>query len=81
MARKILPYTDGTGSAGHFTMAIDADIAAEWSRAAQAMYRRGRNDLGHILSVGAAIRVMSIGQYDRAAAAYREWLVFDEPKA
>jgi hypothetical protein len=44
------------------------------------MYARGRNDLGHLLSGVAASSVVSPDRYDAAAAAYRAWLVFDEPK-
>ena len=53
---------------------------AEWSRCAQAMYARGRNDIGHLLSAAAAISPLSLDQFYRAATAYRAWLVFDDPK-
>lgn len=53
---------------------------AEWSRAAHAMYARGRSDLGHVLSAAAAIKPLTLAQFDRAATAYRAWLVFDEPQ-
>ncbi len=53
---------------------------AEWSRCAKALYARGMNDGAHIVSAAAALRVLPIAQYDRAASIYRAWLVFDEPK-
>lgn len=52
----------------------------EWARCGQAMYDRGRNDLGHIMTARAAVHMMSVALYDEAAAIYRAWLVFDEPK-
>jgi len=52
----------------------------EFSRAAQALYRRGANDLGHLLSGVAASAKVDSDRYDRAAAAYRAWLMFDEPR-
>jgi hypothetical protein len=61
-------------------MTITDHEAAEFARAAQAMYKRGQNDLGHLLSATSAVRHVPIVQYDRAASAYRAWLVFDEPK-
>lgn len=59
---------------------LNAHEVAEFARAAKAMYARGESALGHLLSAAAAKRVMPIEQYDRAANAYRKWLVFDEPK-
>ena len=56
----------------------------EFARAAQAMYFRGQNDLGHLLSGVASVRdgvQIRPDVYDEAAKAYRAWLVFDEPKA
>ena len=53
---------------------------AEFRRAATAMYARGANARGHLLSVVAALKVVPLAQYDRAASAYREWLVFDTPR-
>lgn len=60
---------------------LNAHEVKEFARAASAMYQRGRNDLGHLLSAVAAKRIVPIAQYDRAAEAYRAWLAFDEPKA
>jgi hypothetical protein len=53
---------------------------AEYARCAQAMYARGQNANGHLLSAVAAKGVVPIQQFDRAASVYRAWLVFDEPK-
>jgi hypothetical protein len=61
-------------------MRITDHEAAEFARAAQAMYKRGQNHIGHLLSAVSAVREVPLHQYDRAAAAYRAWLVFDEPK-
>jgi len=52
----------------------------EWPRCAQAMYLRGEPGIGHMLSAVVAIGECPIAQYDKAADAYRAWLVFDEPK-
>ncbi len=54
---------------------------AEFRRAAQAMYARGQNDHGHLLSAVGAKGWVPTAQYDLAAEVYRAWLVFDEPKA
>ena len=62
-------------------MTLTTHARAEWSRAAKAMYARGANDLGHLLSVCAAKGAVPAYQYDRGAEVYRDWLVFDEPKA
>ncbi len=62
------------------TVTLNDHEVNEFSRAAAAMYKRGQNDLGHLLSATAAVRTVPADQYDRAAAAYRAWLVFDEPK-
>ena len=72
-------YTDGTGQ-GPFTMTTTAHQRSEWSRAAQALYARGCNAEGHLLSACATKEVLPIAQFDRAGEAYRAWLVFDEPK-
>ena len=61
-------------------MTITQHEAAEFSRAAIALYARGQNELGHLLSATAAVRTVPLAQYDRATRAYRAWLTFDEPK-
>lgn len=61
-------------------MTLTAHEAGEFSRAAKAMYSRGANELGHLLSAVAAKKTVPLSQYDRAAGAYRAWLVFDEPR-
>lgn len=53
----------------------------EWARCAKAMYARGRNDLGHLLSAAATFESLPIQRYDHVSEVYRAWLVFDEPKA
>lgn len=63
------------------TVTLTDHHVAEFARAAQAMYARGENALGHLLSAVSAKRTVPAEQYDRAAEAYRAWLVFDEPKA
>ena len=68
---------------GEGTMRLTHHEVMEWGRAAQAMYARGQNDLGRVLSATAAIGEhvdIGLGEYDRAATIYRAWLVFDEPK-
>jgi hypothetical protein len=62
------------------TVTVTEHEATEFSKAATAMYARGENATGHLLSAVAAKRSTTIEQYDRAAKAYREWLVFNEPK-
>ena len=52
----------------------------ELSRCAKAMYARGCNAEGHLLSAVAAKKVAPLLQFDRAKEVYRAWLVFDEPK-
>ena len=52
----------------------------EWSRAAKALYARGANAEGHLLSACAAKGEVPIAQFDRASEVYRLWLCFDEPK-
>lgn len=54
---------------------------AEWSRCANAMYGRGRNDLGHFLSANSAKIEITSGTYDLLQAVYRAWLTDDEPKS
>jgi len=61
------------------TITLTAHERREFARCAQALYRRG-SPLGHTLSAVAAKGSAPIAQYDRAAEAYRAWLVFDEPK-
>ncbi len=53
----------------------------EWARCAKAMYARGNNFLGHRMSSGAARKTMTAAEYDGYAHIYRQWLVFDQPKA
>lgn len=53
------------------TMTLTATEVLEFSRAATAMYARGENDLGHLLSAVAAAGTVAIAQYDRASSAYR----------
>lgn len=53
----------------------------EWSRCAKAMYARGRNDLGHRMSVAATRRELPLPVFDCISILYRQWLVFDEPKS
>lgn len=57
---------------------------SEFTRAAIAMYARGCNPLGHLLSVVAAKRIfrgpVEERQLDAARDIYRNWLMFDEPK-
>lgn len=52
---------------------------AEWPKAAKALYARGANAQGHLLSACVAKAEVPLEQYDRAAAAYRLWLCYDEP--
>lgn len=59
---------------------VTAYEVAEWARCAQAMYARGRNDLGHMLSGRAARRYLTAAEFDEAATVYRDWLAFDQPK-
>jgi len=61
-------------------MVLNDHERQEWSRCAKAMYSRGQNALGHLLSACAAKGIMPIEQFNRAASVYRAWLVFDEPK-
>ncbi len=53
----------------------------EWNRCACALYARGMLDGANLLANLAAKKIMPIRHYDAAAAIYRAWLVFDEPKA
>jgi hypothetical protein len=62
-------------------MTLTTTEQLEWARCAQAMYRRGCNAEGHLMSGCSAKVSMDIEQFDRAAKVYRGWLVFDEPKA
>lgn len=53
----------------------------EWSRCAQAAYKAKRNDVGHKLSMAAALRnneSVPLGFYDSVQTVYRKWLVFNE---
>lgn len=54
---------------------------AEWSRCAKAMYARGQNGLGHMLSAAASKSVLPTYQFDMAANTYRAWLVFDKAQS
>ncbi len=73
-------YVDSLTPA-RLSMTVTAFRRDEWSRAAKAMYARGRNDLGHMLSVAAALPELDIRRYDEVNDVYRRWLVFDLPKA
>lgn len=56
-------------------MKLTAHEKKEFSRAAAAMYKAGRNPDGHLLSAVAAKSDVPAAQHDRAARAYREWLI------
>ena len=52
----------------------------EFGRAAHALHERGAHVEGRALSEVAGKTIVNDQDYDRAAALYRAWLVFDEPK-
>lgn len=61
-----------------YSMTLTAHEKAEFSRCAQAMYQRGANAQGHLLSALAAKSEVPTQHYDLAAKVYRAWLTFNE---
>lgn len=61
-------------------MTISAHHASEFARAAQAMYARGENALGHLLSATSACKTVPDTQFALAHSAYCAWLAFNDPK-
>ena len=82
-------YNDGTGDSLNefgakpttYTITVLDWQRMEWARCAQAMYARGRNDLGHMLSAAATFHILPTQRYDAVSKVYRAWLCFDEPKS
>lgn len=59
---------------------LNAHERTQWAKCAQALYARGCNAEGHLMSAAASKPSLTVEQFDRAAHVYRVWLCFDEPK-